>query len=490
MVTMSRSATRRFPWIPDLTGSVVLAAVCLATVALFWPCLRYGFAMDDFALIEAGRAPLDLGLRTHFLPRPGIHYRPLGQYGYFWLADRLLPPSPLAFHLANLALHLVNVALAGRLLGRLVPDRLAARLATLFFATHSALFLVMAWVALAGEALPVLCCLAALGCWVNFWSGPPAHRRRWWLATILWVVLALLMKQVAVALPPALLLYALLCGAGGGASSAGWRRPWQGRLPLVLASLGLLLPLAAYGWFVLRVSGAHESGPYQLLVSPGAIGTVLTYALWQIDLPRLADSYSSLSLAVAGIGLAAILAYAAWRRDRVILFGLGWFGLFIAPVVFLPGHRFHYYLYAPGFGAALVCGRLGGLALGGLRPHRARAVVAATVATVLVVGNGAGVAHELRHNRTMVQAAEARRALAVLGAEQPQPPDGATFHFVAPADHIYYVLGYGAAVRLAYPDRPLRVTFEGIGGGLGNGDPGPGPVYRYRWDGQTIVAVP
>ena len=163
------------------------ALSCLAAVAIFWPCLRYGFAMDDFALIEAGRAPLSVGLPAHFVPHPGIHYRPLGQYGYFWLADRLFGTEPLPFHVANLALHLANVLLAGRLLRKLVPDPLAAGLATLYFATHSVLFLVIAWAALAGEAIPLFFMLAALSCYARYLEGggraggsvrwPPPWRR-------------------------------------------------------------------------------------------------------------------------------------------------------------------------------------------------------------------------------------------------------------------------------------------------------------------------
>ena len=169
----------------------------------------------------------------------------------------------------------------------------------------------------------------------------------------------------------------------------------------------------------------------------------------------------------------------------MLLFGLGWYGLFLAPVLFLPQHMFHYYLYAPLFGAALVLARLGELALAGVRSRQVRAVVATTLALALLLGNAAGVVDELRHNPTMAQAEQGRRALAVLRSEHPDPPPGAGFHFVAPADHIYYVLGYGAAVRLAYDGTPVRVTFEGL-------TPGPAgePVYRYRWTGETIEAVP
>jgi hypothetical protein len=479
VLAQSHCPTARLPDCPTRFAALTLAGTLLLAVAVFWPCLRYGFAMDDFALIEAGRAPLAVGIPAHFAPQPGVHYRPLGQYGYFWLTDRLLPYAPLPFHLANLALHLLTVLLVWWLARRFVADVLAVALATLFFAIHSGYFLVISWVALAGEITPALCCLAALACWLTYCEPGARRRPLWWALTCLCVVLALLAKQVAVALPPALLLYQVLFQP-----AAGW--PRRGPLRVAPAALLLQAPLALYAWFVLRVSGSQASGPYHLVFGLDAIRTGLTYLLWVGDLPRLADDYPSLVLAGAALGVVALLAYACWQRERVILFGLGWFALFLAPVVFLPEHMFHYYLYLPGTGVVLVLARLAELVLRGLR-RNTRQVLALTCAALLVLCNVVGVVYELGHNPTMVQEAQGQRALATLRADHPRLLPGTTIKFVAPADHIYYVLGYGAAVRLAYPGVPLRVVFADI---LTPAAAGDGPAYRYRWNGETIVAQP
>jgi hypothetical protein len=282
-----------------------------------------------------------------------------------------------------------------------------------------------------------------------------------------------------VALSPALLLYQVLFQP-----AAGW--PRRGPLRVAPAALLLQAPLALYAWFVLRVSGSQASGPYHLVFGLDAIRTGLTYLLWVGDLPRLADDYPSLVLAGAALGVVALLAYACWQRERVILFGLGWFALFLAPVVFLPEHMFHYYLYLPGMGVVLVLARLAELVLRGLR-RNTRQVLALTCAALLVLCNVVGVVYELGHNPTMVQEAQGQRALATLRADHPRLLPGTTIKFVAPADHIYYVLGYGAAVRLAYPGVPLRVVFADI---LTPAAAGDGPAYRYRWNGETIVAQP
>lgn len=458
-----------------------VALACLAAVAVFWPCLRFGFAMDDFALIEAGRAPLRVGIPAHFVPRPGIHYRPLAQYGYFWLADWLFGYQPLPFHVANLLLHLGNVVLVARLLRRFTRERLAAGLATLFFAVHSALFLVIAWTALAGEAIPLLFILLALDCYARYIASERAampRRAYGWLAlTVVATIAAMLSKQVAIVLPVVLLFYGVLFGAWGRRPLAIVRRP---------DTLALLALLAAYFGLVMRVSGPHASGPYALAFDARVLRTAATYALWTLDLARLRASYPPVALAVAWLGGLALLAFALWRRDRLLLFGLGWYIAFLAPVLLLPEHLFHYYLYAPLFGAALVVGRLAELALAAIRPRTTRLLAVAVVAVVLVAANGAGVVTELDGNPTLAQVAQAARALAVLRREHPTLPPGATIEFVAPAEHIYYVLGYGAAVRLAYPAQPPQVAFAGIL----PASPGSGPVYRYRWTGETIVAAP
>ena len=195
-------------------------------------------------------------------------------------------------------------------------------------------------------------------------------------------------------LPPALILYQLLF------RPVDWRLGGH-RVPLAPSAALLLAPLAAYGWFVLRVSGSHASGPYHLVFAPDAARTALTYALWTADVPRLFDTPAAAGLALAAAGSAALVTYTALRHDRMLLFGLGWFALFLAPVVFLPEHLFRYYLYTPLFGAALILALLIGPALAALRPARTRALVAGALALAFLAASAAGVATELATNPTM-----------------------------------------------------------------------------------------
>ena len=87
----------------------------------------------------------------------------------------------------------------------------------------------------------------------------------------------------------------------------------------------------------------------------------------------------------------------------------------------------------------------------GLR-RNTRQVLALTCAALLVLCNVVGVVYELGHNPTMVQEAQGRRALATLRADHPRLLPGTTIEFVAPADHIYYVL----AMARRY-DWPIQV---------------------------------
>ncbi|HUZ01026.1 MAG TPA: hypothetical protein VMU89_11790 [Thermomicrobiaceae bacterium] len=467
-------------------NAIVVACVTLGVgtvaVLLFRRCLDYFFVTDDFALIEAGRAPLRVGIPAHFLPKAGSLYRPLAEYGYFWLLDPHLGLDPRAWHVANLVLHLAVVAVAAVVFRQLLTSWSATAAAAAAFGLHSALFLVLAWVAVVGDLVPTLFSLLALALYLRYLDRRGARGARGaaaLIAAVLACLAALLSKESAASLPPILVLAQLLL-APSERRVAG-RRVWLGGSALPF--LGLL---AGYLLLVTRVEGTPASGPYHPELGAGTVWTFLTYAWWAIDLPQQHDFIAHTALAVLGLAGVALVVGAAVRRDRVILFGLGWFALGIAPVLPFPGHMFHYYLYWALGGLALVLGRLVD-GLGRLRPPAARWALAAVLLLAIVAGDRRGIDYQLATDQTMAQATQGQRVLAVLHHDHPTLPNGSTIYFADPAAHVYYLTGYGAGVRLSYPGIDVRVYYAG----QIPLPPNPSrPVYSYRWNGETVVPVP
>ena len=472
-IPAARLPSRASNLLPLLGIVIVVASLA---VVLFWRCLGYFFVTDDFALIEAGRAPLRVGIPAHFIPAHGQQYRPLAQYGYFWLVNDWFGLNPRAWHEANLILHLGVIAVAAVVFRQLLEGWAGQVVATVFFGLHSALFLVIAWVALAGEIWPTCFCLVTLACYLCF------LRQRSPLALVAaWTscLAALLSKEVAIGLPPLIVAAQLLFAPSP--RRVRRRRLWLDWSVAPFVATGLL-----YGVMVTRVAGVPKTGPYHPEMNLGAVWTYLGYVWLTIDLPQSWTATHPI-LAVVALAVVALAGLALLRRDRVLLFGLIWFLLGIGPVVFLPDHMFRYYLYWPLGGAALIVGRGANaltLALG--RTGWRRILVAAALCVGIVIGDAAGIAYQHRTDPTMAQAAQGRSVLDAIARDHPVLAPGTTIYFDEPANPVFYLVGYGAALRLYHPGIDLHVYFAGD-------MPFPShpsqPVYTYHWDGQKIEEV-
>jgi hypothetical protein len=152
--------------------------------------------------------------------------------------------------------------------------------------------------------------------------------------------------EVTVMYPPAALLYTRCV--------AGKKDRW---------AWALLVPALIFGgihWLAI----ARPAGEVYRVVVDGRIAeTALIYLrnAWGPD-------GFPLRWAVGG-ALVGFLICRMWRRDLPVLFPVGWFVLFLAPVLVLPNHILYYYLTIPLIGMAWLSGwalecawRAGGLA--------------------------------------------------------------------------------------------------------------------------------
>jgi hypothetical protein len=467
---------RQFWWGSARLYLGILALVSLLVAILFWDCLDYYFVTDDFALIEAARAPLSVGVPYHFTPRPGEQYRPLAQYGYFWLVQDRFGLSSFSWHLANMVLHVLVVAVALMVFRQLLDYWLSTLTAAVYFGIHSSLFLVFAWVAIAGEIWITFFALLTLALYLRYLRASNI-----WLLVCAAVacVLALLSKEMAISVP-VIAVFAQLIFAPNASRI--------GRFPVLLrpSSIPFVGIWLVYLLLVRRPQGIPESGPYAPQMDPGAVWTFLTYAWWTVDIARIRDFPPNAFLALVGIGLAAVAIWSILRRERVVIFGLGWFAIGIGPVLFFPDHMFHYYLYWPLSGMAIILGV--GIERWLQLPYARRRLYAGAglVLLALVVGNYRGIQLQHDHDMTMMQAEQGKRVLNVVQAENPELADGTTLYFVEPASHVFHLMGYGAAPRLYYPETHLNVYFEGH---IPPPEEMSEPVIAYRWDGHTVVNV-
>jgi hypothetical protein len=255
-------------------------------------------------------SPLDF-LKGAVTPQFQVNnFRPVGHY-YFHAVEELAGLEFPVFVAVLHGLHLLNVWLLWLVVRRLGAGPFAAAAACFFFGIHMALFDDF-W-----KPMYVFDVLCTTFCLVSLWCFA---RERWVLSfAAFW--LAYKSKELAVMLPVALAAYELWFG----------KRRWKPLIPFFLASLSFGLQ------GILR--NPNPDNDYTFRFTPDALAkTSIFYASRIFLLPYLGF---------------VVPAFALLARNRRTWFGLAMMGLFLFPLLFLPGRIFSAYCYLPFTGLAI-----------------------------------------------------------------------------------------------------------------------------------------
>ncbi|MFI5208432.1 MAG: tetratricopeptide repeat protein [Gemmatimonadales bacterium] len=383
----------------------VLLAVALAASVT---SLRNGFVYDDVPAVEQDARIHSLrhpsGLLTISYWKDDIRdriYRPIttASFAMDWAAGG---GSPLAFHVTNVALHLVVCLLVFMLARRVLGGEAAALVAAFWFAVHPLHVEVVANVVGRSELLAAAGYLGAVLAYAaegEAAAARPAGARRAVLALLVLGCSAIACggKEHALTLPAALILTDAWAGRNEGL--AGSRRAlarhaitWAGALAVAIGYLGARHAVlgTTFGGGSVGAGLENLDGPGRAVVMAPAM---LVWARLLLVPLRLSADYSpdhfvpqpTLTLAhAAGAALVAAVLFAAWnlrRRVPALTFGIVWLFLtaaIAANVIFPTGVLLaERVLYLPSVGVALALGAL-------WRELRGRAVWPVT-AVVLVL---------------------------------------------------------------------------------------------------------
>ncbi len=269
-----------------------------ATLLAFAASLASGFHFDDYAIFADPNLASASGWMEMFTLR---QTRPL-TYLTLWLNYAIEGSgSAVGFHVVNLLLHLIAVALALECLRKLLPER-AAIAAAAIFALHPLQAEAVDYVWARSIVLATVLCLAALLDWLN---------GRHWTA-VAWFAAALLAKEEVAAFPLVLLFVE------------------RKRLAPVGAMLGLSLAAGARTAYATAVVPGSGAG-VQAGVSPGsyflAQGLAVLRYLRLLIVPYGFTVDPDVRVPPAWIGVlawvaVAALAYGAWRYSKWALAGL------------------------------------------------------------------------------------------------------------------------------------------------------------------------
>jgi hypothetical protein len=350
--------------------------------------------------------------------------------------------EPLPYHAVGLAGHALATVFVYRLLGRFTGGA-AALAGAVWFGTHASSFTAVYWISTVGDLYALVFALVALE-----WS-----RRGRAEGAALAFAASLLCKESLLLLPAVIGTWRALDPAAPGARR---RRVFDGAL------LATVLIAAEYLIYLVIVNGLHATPapgaePYAVRAGWHVLENAATYLGWTANpwLPTVAGFTDAVDPPVFGWGIALAGAWLAGAfvpalRARGWLHAGAMYAAFIAPVLPLERHTYHYYLYGALAGGALAVAALIDAAsgwLGGGRPApvraRARRVAGwglAAVASVAFAVNGTLMVRkietmpfghpELRAEPIVDRARIATRVRA--GLEQAALPGGATLLFYSP----------------------------------------------------------
>jgi hypothetical protein len=325
----------------------ILCAILLAwTAAVFFPARHFAFVnWDDFNEVIGNphlHPPTVQHLREIWSGPYLRMYAPLS-YSAWWLLSQIsgATDNPVAFHLLNIGLHLVCVALVFSILIFCVKSPMAAFGGAAIFALHPLQAESVGWVSEMNNLLAAALALGAIRLYLAFRIR--TNQSRWWFyaAGFVLFVLALSAKPTAVVAPVIALILDLGFVRG---------KPRQ--------ALAAILPwLAAAGVFA-WVAHASQPGPAvaiwnRPLVAMDALAFYCGKIFWPagmtIDYGRTPERILSSHIWLSNLGVIALLLvilFLVWQSQRGVVMGAMIMIAGLLPVLGFVPFAFQEYLLA------------------------------------------------------------------------------------------------------------------------------------------------
>jgi hypothetical protein len=347
-----------------------LVVVGLFTALLmFLPAFSNFYTHDDFfhfSISSAKTLPEFLNFFNLLRPPSGFGwYRPLTTQVFYWLGLNLFSLHPVPLRLLLFINFFAVVVLVWRLARKISASDRIAGIAAFLYAVSATHYAHLYFFSVQELGLALFYLLSHL----FFLDYLDSGRRKYYFLSLLTFVISLTCKEWAVTLPFSLAAVGLL-----------WylRRKVAGLKPAVLLLLPYLLILCGYFYLRFRFYGFAQGDSYVWDISPRIFNTLAWYAAWALNLPEMFVDFigpglhlnpnllrfwgrETLLIAVLFLGLIGQLVYLFYKSARklisdrglYLLFYIFWFVITLTPVLFLPWHKFSFYLTVPLFGVVM-----------------------------------------------------------------------------------------------------------------------------------------
>jgi hypothetical protein len=335
----------------------------LISFVIFYPSLFVFFTNDDFFFLKISQAN-NLGQFFNFFnifqgPDGFGMYRPLTTQVFYFLSWKFFHLSPLPLHIISFLFFFGVIYLVYRLVIELLKNEKTALLSAFLYAvsaTHFGhLYYLAAFQELGMTLLVLLSCLMFI--------------KQKNMLSFIFFILALMSKETAI-VTPILLALIYLFKKINGSKVIDYRRLFTKLLPFVICSfIYLLIRVRWYGF------ATGDSYIWDFSIKK-MFNTGIWYLLWSLNIPEALVDYMGsgfkidpnlfifwgnqiksiiILFLVQGLMLSVVLTKDLFKvkksetkeNNLVSLFCFFWFLISLLPVIFLPFHKFTFYLTLP-----------------------------------------------------------------------------------------------------------------------------------------------
>jgi hypothetical protein len=341
----------------------------LASFAIFYPSLFVFFTNDDFFFLNIGRAGNIREFLNFFSLAGGPEgfgmYRPLTTQAFYFMSWKFLNLSPFPLHIISFMFFFAIVYLVYRLSAEITKNEKVGLISAFLYAvsaTHfGQLYYLAAFQELGMTLFVLLSCL-------TFVKGKN-------VLSFIFFVLAIMSKETAVVTP---LLFVLIY----------FFRKYNGEKVINFKKLLIFIfpfTVCLFAYLLVRFQwygfASGDSYIWDFSIKK-FVNTSAWYLLWSLNIPEsLVDFVGPglkinsnlfvfwgkqinpilISFLIEGLLLLAMLIKLLFNRlkekinksDPILIFCIGWFFISLLPVIFLPLHKFSFYLTLPLIGVVL-----------------------------------------------------------------------------------------------------------------------------------------
>lgn len=363
---------------------IYLAAICIVAFVLYFPSLFTFYTNDDFFHLKIANVNTLNGFLNFFnlikAPEGWSLYRPLTTQVFYLISIKFFNLNPLPLHIISFLFLFLNIFLVFALTRILIKNNGGAILAAFFYATSATHFGHLYFLGAFQELGMTTFFLVSILLFIKFVLQ---KKYAFYLVSLLTFVFALLSKETAVVLPFVLVLvgiFRLIIKE----EAVSLKKLFAYLIPyFILLAVYFFLRLKYYGF------ATGESYIWDFSIKR-VVNTLGWYGFWSFNLPEMLVDFVGpglhfnlnlfkywpsqiipilLLFVVEIVSIFYLILKSKFlnykqslalrtKSSILILFCIAWFVMTLIPVLFLPLHKFTFYLTLPLVGIVILLGYL------------------------------------------------------------------------------------------------------------------------------------